>query len=95
MTTEQVRTRYDWSCIDPSTAVIETVAAATGREPTSFGPLYESVDPDALDALVTADKVPVGDPSLAVSFTFADQHVTVRASGELIVRTDELGRSTG
>lgn len=39
----------------PSTAVLETVAAVEGCEPTDLEtPLYECVDPEALDALVAS-----------------------------------------
>ena len=37
-----------------STAVVHAVANATGRRPVDLPPLYESLDPDALDALVTS-----------------------------------------
>lgn len=47
-------------------AVVRTVAAETGRDVTAMPPLYESVDPDALEALVAA----AGDRSRAVTVTF-------------------------
>jgi len=80
-----VRTRYDWSSTSPSTAIVEAVSAAVNREPTAVGPLYEAVDSDALDALVSTS----GDgDSVAVSFVFAGCHVTVRGDGSIIVRAD-------
>ncbi len=81
---EPVRTRYEWSATHPSTAVVESVAAAVGRDPAAIGPLYESVDPDALDALVLSDGVA---GAVTVSVTLAGCRVTVRGSGEVVVHT--------
>ncbi|MHC3438309.1 HalOD1 output domain-containing protein [Natrialbaceae archaeon A-gly3] len=67
--TDPLRIRYDWSDTVPSAAVVRTVAAREGigvlevrteLETT----LYDHVDPEALDALVT------GDGHVSVSFTF-------------------------
>lgn len=55
-----------------SEAVVSAVAAATARDGLSLPPLYDSVDPDALDAVVaTADAV--------VSFRFAGHSITVES----------------
>lgn len=35
----------------PSTAIVEAVALATGKKPTDGSPLYEYIDPDAIDRL--------------------------------------------
>jgi hypothetical protein len=83
---EPVRTRYEWSSTYPSTAVVESVAAAIGRDPAAIGPLYESVDPDALDALVLSDGV-ADAGAVVVSVTLAGCRVTVRGSGEVVVHT--------
>jgi hypothetical protein len=79
---EPLRTRYEWSSTYPSTAVVESVAAAVGRDPVAIGPLYESVDPDALDALVLSDA-----GAVTISVTLAGCQVTVRGSGEVVVHT--------
>lgn len=44
----------------PSEAVVRGVAAATGRSVLDITPLFESVDPDALDALF--ERLPDGTP---------------------------------
>ena len=87
-----VRAQYEWSSTPPSIAVIETVAIAVDREPTSIEPLYESVDPDALDALVQSNGAPTDSDSVTVSFRFAEQQVTVHGTGEIVVRPVELDR---
>lgn len=77
--------RADWREHDsPCTAIVEVVAAATGREPTDLPPLYESIETDALDALVSAST----DESTRVTFDYAGVEVTVRSHGEFEVRTD-------
>jgi hypothetical protein len=75
--------QYEWSATRPSSAVVETVAEATDRDPTAFGPLHTAVDPDALDALVLES-----DPSdrTVVSFPFDGFEITVRCCGEVVVR---------
>lgn len=65
---------YEWSETTPAVAVVETVAAAVGEDPLGVEPLFEAVDPEALNAVVrSADSV--------VSFRFAGCRVTVEAAG--------------
>ena len=82
-----VRAEYDWSTTPPSTAVIETVAVATNRESTDIGPLYEHVDPDALDSFIFPDGAAKDHDSRLVSFEFGGKHVTVRATGEVTIQS--------
>lgn len=81
------RAEYDWATTSPSAAVVETVAAATDRDPTAIGPLFESVDPDALDAFVDPEGAGVDNDSRLTSFEFAGKHVTVRATGHVAVQS--------
>jgi hypothetical protein len=84
-----IRADYDWTVTAPSTVVIETVAVASGREPTGIEPLYEAIDPDALDELFRSNgDVPVGD-GITVTFEFGGQSVTVHGSGAVVVRPVE------
>lgn len=70
----------------PSRAVVEAVASREGIDPVSLEtPLYEAIDPDALDALVrrappTSDRAP-----LHVEFTYHGYDVTVSSEGEVAV----------
>lgn len=65
----------------PSEAVIRSVATATGKDPTSLDPLYESVDPDALDTLLTeSDRI-------AVELEFDAHSVTVHNDGTVLVQS--------
>ena len=43
---------YEWTSVTPSAATLETLAAVTGTDELDLAPLYQSIDPDALDTLV-------------------------------------------
>jgi len=88
-----VRAHYEWSTTSPSTAVIQTVAIAVDRESTTLEPLYESLDPDALNSLLrSTGSVSEDAETVTVSFRFADRQVTVHSSGDVIVRTTPAER---
>ena len=68
----------DGAAAEPSTAVVETVAAAEGWEPAEVPePLYESIDPDALEALV--ESVDEG----RITFSYLGYDITVDADGHV------------
>lgn len=77
-----VRRRFDWSTVSPSAAAVETVVAFTGRSPEEIEPLYETVDPDAMDVLVAGSE-----PEAAVSLTLTlgDHEIHVRSGGDVVV----------
>lgn len=80
-----IRTEHDWSVLSPSAAVVRTVATASDREPTSLEPLYETVDPDALDALLGSSEIRSTGGDITVSFVFAGHGVIVEGDGTLVV----------
>lgn len=86
--------RSSWNENDsPSLEVIELIANATGREPAALPPLYESVDTDALDALVAESGDLNGDAR--ITFTHAGVEVTIYSDGQLEARTDgAMGHAT-
>jgi len=63
-----------------SARVIRCVSVVTGRDPLDLPPLYDVVDPDALDTLVSRD----GD-ACTLSFEFAGAHVRVSGTGDIHV----------
>lgn len=65
----------------PSVAVIEAVAAVTGRDPTTMPPLHRTVDVDAFDAMLTERT----DSSIRLSFDYAGVTVTVDRDGVIEV----------
>jgi hypothetical protein len=71
-----------------STAVVVALADAAGVDPAEIGtPLYDTIDPDALDNLFS-DKLD-GSPRVGgqVVFTIRDYEVTVYSYGEIVVRS--------
>lgn len=68
----------------PSERVVEAVAIAEGVDETDLPPLYDAIDPDALDSLFhprpTGDDV---DAMGAIYFTYNGHEVRVSAAGEV------------
>ena len=82
---------YEWDEIDPTSGVsavislpvVAATASTTGKEITALTPLYQEVDPDALNALVS--KLPTGEEPIEVSFTYSGQKITVDNAGVVTV----------
>ena len=87
---DAIRATFEWSSTDPSQAVVETVAVASNREPKAIEPLYDVVDPDALDSLVGANGTASSRSGPTVTFEFAGHDVTVRGDGTVVVRPGGL-----
>jgi hypothetical protein len=63
-----------------SERVVDALADATGTDPVALDPpLYEVVEPDALDAVVASSD------DLSVSFDYGDHRVVVHADGSVTV----------
>jgi hypothetical protein len=84
---QTTRIEYEWSSVAPSTAVLEAVAAAADCEPTDLDPLYEFVDPDALDQFVRSTASSENAGNTSISFSFDCYEVTVYSSGFVTVRS--------
>lgn len=70
-------------------AVVSAVAEAKKSDPLSLDPLYDAVDPDALDALFESDRVAPGDSQRRVSFTYCGCEVTVTSTSDVHVSSSE------
>lgn len=68
----------------PSVIIVEAVAAATDRATTDLPLLQRSIDPDALDALLTRGSA----SAVALTFAYADTTVSVSGEGTVEVRVD-------
>jgi len=66
------------------TAVVEAVSASTGRPVTDLPPLYDAVDPDALDALFAGRSV-----DGRVRFRYAGHVVEVRSDRTVTLPADD------
>ena len=60
-------------------SLVEEIAEASGVDPMELEPLSETVNIDALAALLSNAK----SDDLSVSFTYAGQEVSVAATGEI------------
>lgn len=79
-----VQTEYDWTTMEPSTAIVETIATLTERDPTDISPLFGIADPDAIDSLLLSGEAPrTGD--ISVSLQLDDHEVTVTRDGVVTV----------
>jgi len=68
----------------PSTAVVEAVADALGREPFELSPLQHHVDADALDALAAGRTGDVGD-GVCITFQYEGFDVAVDSDGVVLI----------
>ncbi|WP_339102651.1 HalOD1 output domain-containing protein [Haloterrigena salinisoli] len=69
-----------------SIAVVRTIAALENVDPTALEfTLYDYIDPIALDRLIAH----TGDGSTEVRFTIHGYRVSVRETGEIVVREPE------
>lgn len=68
----------DWK--EPATRVAEEVARANGVDPLELDPLYDVLDPNALNELVTRSSRDV-----SIDFEYENRTVTVRSDGHVQV----------
>ena len=70
-----------------SEAVVRLVAARRGTDPTTVDPpLYEAIDPDALDSLFVDASGEWTRPASLVEFSYSGFQVEVRGDGQVAVR---------
>ena len=79
---------HDWQGSEPpSVAVVEAVAAATDRTPTGLPLLQNTLDTDALNALLTGETA-----SVTISFQYAGVIVSASGDGSIKIRVGEDAR---
>ena len=66
--------------------MIRAIAEVRGVEPVDVDPLYDVVDPDALDAMFDGTSG-TRERDMCVSFQFDDLEIEVTADGRVTVRT--------
>ncbi|WP_458206687.1 HalOD1 output domain-containing protein [Haladaptatus sp. NG-SE-30] len=76
-----------------SDAVVEAVAEAASRDPLDLQPLYDAIDPDALDALWSERRLQGDDDLPYISFEYTGYEVEVRQNQTVVVR--ELASALG
>ncbi|AEH36407.1 HalOD1 output domain-containing protein [Halopiger xanaduensis] len=76
--------RRDCDDNEPITvAVIDAVSRVAGVAPTALPPLYETIDPDALDGVFDAGSS--DGESVRVAFSYADHEVVVQGGPRVTV----------
>lgn len=81
--TEEYRAVYDASTVPPSLALASALSAAMEADPTDIDPIYESLDPDALDGLV-GDPTRSGEP-ITISFSVEHFQATISNTGDIFL----------
>ncbi|USZ70668.1 HalOD1 output domain-containing protein [Natronosalvus halobius] len=69
----------------PAQAIIDAVAAANGCDPLSLPPLFDAIDPDALNGLVSQPRSGPARRSWALSFEYGGWLVTVDADHQIVL----------
>lgn len=87
---------HDWGGDERVMAtIVRAVAIVTNTPPSDFDPLFESIDPDALDQLFDGPSGDSAQDTSWVSFRFNDCTVQVSATGTIEITPDEdANRST-
>ncbi len=60
-----------------SVQIVEAVAESAGVDPLELPPLYETIDPEAIDALVADSEAGQSSSPDVIEFAYADYAVTV------------------
>jgi hypothetical protein len=79
-----------------SERVVAAVGGERGTDPTDLSPLYDTVDPEALDALFTTahdESTAAGDPARQFTFTYEGFVVDVTADGAVELSPADSGQS--
>lgn len=67
----------------PSQVVIAAVAAITGEQPVALSPLYDAIDPDALDSLVAHARETATTATHRLTFDYEGCEVAVHGTGRV------------
>ncbi|OVE83619.1 HalOD1 output domain-containing protein [Natronolimnobius baerhuensis] len=76
-------TTLDYHHDSPSLRIVDALAAVTDTDPLDLDPLYNVVDPEALDQIVNSDGDQVD--HLSVQFVYDGHDVQVRGDGSIAV----------
>lgn len=84
---------FDGTKIDPSIAIIETIASISETRPTNLDPLYEVIDPTELDSIVLHQGTTRQRGDCSIEFTYMDYTVSVKSYGRIVVRPRSASRT--
>lgn len=92
--TDTYRVEYTDGVAPPSRVVVKAIATITGRKPVDLDPLYEVLDPAALDDLFRATATGGHRSDGEISFTYHGYEVVVRSYGVIEIRALDADEST-
>jgi len=75
-----------------SIQIVEAVAETAGVDPLELPPLYETIDPEAIDALIADLEAGQSTSADIIKFAYADHMVTVH-SDQTVEVTDTVTRN--
>lgn len=75
---------FDWAETPATTALLEALDEQTAVDPMTAPPLYEALDPDALERLLQS--VATDEPAIEIHFEYAGMELTVSSSGAVRYR---------
>ncbi len=81
-----MRAEYDFSKVSATTAIVETVATATGQDELAMQPLAETIPPDPIDDLFRTDRKRAADSGAELTVTYSGCRVTVESDGTVVAR---------
>lgn len=81
-----MRANFDFSRVSPTTAIVETVATATGQDVLAMEPLAEAVPTDPLDDLFRIDRGGSPARNAQLTVTYNGYRVTVDSGGTVVAR---------
>lgn len=77
----------------PSLAVIDRIAELEGEDPAELSPpLYDAIDPQALDSLFRPSNAGESRAVQTVQFTYLEYDICVRSDGEITVSESDRAR---
>ena len=87
---ETYRTEFDFVTQTASDAVVSAVASVHGCDPLELPPLFQSVDPDALDSVFARREGSLPGTDATLTFEYADHAVTVNSYGTVRIESPEV-----
>ncbi|SIR83093.1 hypothetical protein SAMN05421858_4019 [Haladaptatus litoreus] len=85
-----IRRRHDWNGgTSLSISVVQTVAEAAETDPLELDPLYQYIQPEALNTIFSPQIGSRGHNLGTISFTYMTYDVTVYADGTIEVTPEE------
>ncbi|WP_224449609.1 HalOD1 output domain-containing protein [Haloprofundus salilacus] len=89
---EQYSVKFSRTRDAPSIELIVAIAEIEGRDTDDIEPLYEAIDPDALDAIFQQDSETTAERNGRLSFVFNGRDVTVWSDGRIDISLSDTER---